>query len=187
MAIRGFAAAVACMSTSVLVLVGCGKRGNESPPPAATPSPTATATTAATSRTTPATTTSASGATKVQPKDVEGHWTGDWGDMYLETDANGTTRGVYPYDLGTIQGTIKDGVFTGWWCESPSRKAPSDAGEVEFKFVRNSAGGLNLDGRWRYDSTGAWREDWDLRLVDTPVDEATRARLANTDQFCAKP
>jgi hypothetical protein len=108
--------------------------------------------------------------------------------MYLTTDASGITRGTYPHDLGTVTGRIADGVFRGWWCEAPSRQPPRDAGDVEFKFIRDAAGGaLKLDGRWRYGTEGAFREDWDLRLVTTPIDERTRARLANTNEFCTHP
>lgn len=128
-------------------------------------------------------------AAAIEANDVEGHWRSDaWGDMYLATDASGITRGVYSHDLGTIQGRIEDGVFVGWWCEAPSRQPPGDAGAVEFTFVRDASGSLSLDGRWKYGADEReWRENWDLALVDDPVDEATRKRLENSNEFCEQP
>jgi len=90
-----------------------------------------------------------------------GYWTGSWGDMVIVT--NGVTiGGVYTHDDGTVLGEIgADGVFRGWWTEAPSRAAPNDAGEVEFRLVQTPTGTM-LDGRWRYDETGEWNEDFDL-------------------------
>jgi len=136
-----------------------------------------------------ATATTAGTASTIEAKDVDGHWRSDeWGDMYLETDASGLTRGVYPHDLGTVQGRIEDGVFVGWWCEAPSRQQPGDAGAVEFTFMRDPSGSLSLDGRWKYGADEPqWRENLDLVLVDDPVDEATRKRLENPSEFCKPP
>jgi hypothetical protein len=125
----------------------------------------------------------------IKADDVEGHWrSNEWGDLYLETGADGITRGVYPHDLGTVQGVLEDGTFVGWWCEAPSREPPGDAGAVEFRFTRAADGSLSLDGRWKYGADEPdWRENWDLALVDEPIDEATLARLENDDEFCDQP
>ncbi len=58
--------------------------------------------------------------------------------------------GAYTYQEGRITGTFSDGTFVGRWTEIPTRAGPSDAGPVEFTFVK-TAGGLTLDGRWGYD------------------------------------
>ena len=118
--------------------------------------------------------------------EVTGHWTGDWGDLYLRPEADGTVRGVYPHDTGSVVGRIEAGVFRGWWCEAPSRQPTADAGDVELTFMRGE-GGLAVDGRWRYGTDGAWHDDWDLHWVETPVDAALVARLDDPAQFCAHP
>ena len=120
----------------------------------------------------------------VTAADVVGHWTGDWGDLYLRADADGTVRGVYPHDTGTVMGRIDNGVFHGWWCEVPSRKPSQDAGVVEFTFVR-AGNDFNLDGRWKYGTDEeTWRENWDLRWVDGNVDPALASRFDDASQFC---
>jgi hypothetical protein len=125
--------------------------------------------------------------TPVQAEEVEGHWSGDWGDLYLETDAEGVTRGTYQYRRGTVLGRLEDGRFVGWWCEEPSRQPDPDAGDVELTFIRRANGTLAVDGRWRFGTSGDWNENWDLELVDTPIDEETKARLQNDGEFCEHP
>ena len=131
-------------------------------------------------------TTAANPGGTIAAQQLVGHWTGDWGDLYFSIDADGTARGVYPHDTGTILGRIDNDVFRGWWCEAPSRQPTSDAGDVELRFSRD-ANGLLIDGRWRYGASGGWRENWDLRWVETPVDAALMARLGAASQFCRKP
>jgi hypothetical protein len=132
--------------------------------------------------------TSVDDGSAIADDEIEGHWTSvDWGDMYLAAGPGGTTRGVYPHDLGTVTGRLENGVFVGWWCEAPTRQPNTDAGEVEFRFSRADDGSLLLDGRWKYGSEGDWYEDWDLVRVDTPIDEPTLARLENEDEFCEHP
>lgn len=124
----------------------------------------------------------------VGPRDVEGTWTGDWGRLYLWTDVMGTTKGIYSIHVGTVQGTMADGVFSGWWCEAPTRRPPANAGEVELHFVRGADGVLVIDGRWRYGATGRWLDGFDgVRRVAEPIDKTTQARLNDTDELCAGP
>jgi len=93
----------------------------------------------------PATTGAGTAQRAIVKEDIVGHWEGDWGTMYLK-NMGGKVRGVYTYDDGRVIGTFADGVFTGWWSEAPSRTPPSDAGAVEFTFIRRE-GSLALDGR----------------------------------------
>jgi hypothetical protein len=172
--------AIVAAFVAALPAVACG--GNETDPPEVL----TTATTAgpATEAASPEPT-----GTEITAGEVEGHWSGDWGDLYLSTE-NGVTRGVYPHDTGTVQGTLTGGVFIGWWCEVPTRQPPTDAGPVEFRFSRDAGGEVVMDGRWKYASEpndAAWHEDWDLSLVATPIDAATEARLDNDEEFCDPP
>ena len=123
---------------------------------------------------------------RIPAAEIVGHWTGDWGDLYLTVDRDGTVRGVYPHDTGTITGRMRGDVLYGWWCEAPSRQPSRDAGVVELRFGRD-ASGLYVDGRWRYGADGGWHEDWDLRWVRTPVDQGLLRRLDDPSQFCRGP
>jgi hypothetical protein len=97
--------------------------------------------------------------------DILGFYSGDWGDMVLER-RDAEIWGVYIYNDGTIVGAITgEGVFAGWWSQLPTRAAGINAGEVEFRWSRTNAGVIALDGRWRYGTSGAWLENWDVNLV----------------------
>ena len=126
-------------------------------------------------------------AADVQAADVAGHWTGDWGDLVLRPQPDGTVRGVYNHDEGAVVGRVAEGVFTGWWCEAPSRRPDDDAGDVSFRFGRDGDV-LTLDGRWRFGATTAdWREDWDLRWTQDPADAALVAAFDDASRFCPHP
>jgi hypothetical protein len=120
----------------------------------------------------------------VTAPDIVGFWTGDWGRLVLR-EQGGEIQGVYSHDQGTLTGTLEAGVFRGWWCEVPSRAAPRDAGDVEFRFAR-TGGGLDLDGRWKYGSEGDWREDWDLAHSSEPPPEALVSRFDDASAFCRR-
>ena len=117
--------------------------------------------------------------------DIEGHWTGDWGQLVLRVVGN-EIRGTYSHDQGTVVGTFSAGTFKGWWCEVPSRKPTGDAGEVEFEFAR-SGESLDLDGRWRYGAEGEWREDWDLVHSKMEAPQDLKARFDEASAFCRSP
>jgi hypothetical protein len=109
------------------------------------------------------------GSSGLRLSDVLGYYTtnsltgGDWGDMVLRK-YGAEVWGVYEYNDGTIIGQItSDGVFVGWWSQLPSRDG-FDAGEVEFRWSQ-SGSTIALDGRWRYGTSGSWRENWDCALV----------------------
>jgi hypothetical protein len=115
--------------------------------------------------------------------EVEGYWTGDWGKLMLRSVGD-EVRATYLHDEGTVTGRMsEEGVVVGWWCEAPSREAPKDAGQVEFRFV-DTDGQLALDGRWRYASEGEWREDWDLVRVNEQPPEELVARFNDEAAFC---
>lgn len=117
--------------------------------------------------------------------DILGGWTADWAEMQLREEG-GTVRGTYSHDEGTVVGTFADGVFTGWWCEAPSRAAPDDAGEVEFRFT-GEPGDLLLDGRYRQGAAGDWAEDWDMEPFPGTPDAELEARFNEPGAFCTHP
>jgi hypothetical protein len=126
------------------------------------------------------------GATTLAPKDVEGYWTGDWGQLVFR-EKDGKMLAAYNHDDGTIVGTIQGDTLVGWWCEVPSRKPDSDAGDVEMKFITNAEGKRAIDGRWRYGSKGDFREDWDITWDAGQPSEALVTRFDDPAAFCAKP
>ena len=126
-------------------------------------------------------------ADDITARDVVGHWTGDWGTLYLRLEADGSVRGVYPRDDGALVGRVDNGVLTGWWCEAPTRRPDADAGDVELVFERDG-GHLVLRGAWRDGATSEdWHRGWDLERTDTPVDFALLAGLDDEQRFCAPP
>jgi hypothetical protein len=117
---------------------------------------------------------------------LEGHWAGDWGDMVLRKVGD-EYWGVYLHDTGTVVlRRAADGVYRGWWSEVPSREPPNDAGEVEFRFAWTGTA-LSLDGQWRYGVTGAFKADWDLAHVTTPVPAGLEERFADVASFKRHP
>jgi hypothetical protein len=124
--------------------------------------------------------------TSLTPADVEGYWTGDWGQLVFR-QKDGKLLAAYNHDDGTIVGAIVGDKLVGWWCETPSRKPDHDAGDVELTFITDAAGKRAIDGRWRYGATGAWHEDWDVAFdVGTPDDVLVK-RFDDPTAFCAKP
>ena len=121
------------------------------------------------------------GDQEIRVGELEGLWTGDWGTMALRVEGE-QVLGAYTHDDGRIVGTFDDGVFIGRWSEVPSRAEPNDAGDVEFRFTKTSAG-LTLDGRWRYGSEGEFREDWDLVLSDEEIPEELVAAFEDESTF----
>ena len=120
-----------------------------------------------------------------------GFWSGDWGNMVMRVDADGTIVAAYAHDEGEIVGRIDDrGRMVGWWCEVPSRQADNDAGTVEMRLVAG-ASGASIDGRWTYGAhsgTNTWHENWDISAKGTeaPPAELT-ARLDTVKTDCVPP
>jgi hypothetical protein len=120
-------------------------------------------------------------------EDLEGHWSNPtWGNMVLR-HVGTELRGSYSYDQGTVLGSYENGLFVGWWTEVPSRLPMMDAGEVEFRFARNADGSIYFDGHWRYGTTGAWNENWDLTFDPSPAAAELEARFDDPTAFAAHP
>jgi hypothetical protein len=121
---------------------------------------------------------------------ILGYWSGDWGQMVLRAGPTPqSVIGTYNHDEGTVSGQYdpRTGRFTGWWCESPSRQASADAGDVEFIFTGSGADGrpAHLDGKWRYGTDGQFNEDWDLAPAEGDPPVELIARFGNAGAFCA--
>jgi hypothetical protein len=88
-----------------------------------------------------------------QAKDWTGTWQTNWGAMIL-TQRGDTVEGEYEHDSGKIKGILsKNGkVVRGRWSESPSYKAPNDAGDIEFTLTSDN----EFTGKWKYGSGGSW-------------------------------
>ena len=120
-----------------------------------------------------------------------GFWSGDWGNMVMRVDADGTIVAAYAHDEGEIVGQIDDrGRMVGWWCEVPTRRADNDAGTVEMRLVAG-ASGASIDGRWTYGAhsgTNAWHENWDISAKGTEAPPAAlTARLDTVRTDCVPP
>jgi hypothetical protein len=85
-----------------------------------------------------------------------------------------------------VVGRITGGVFRGWWCEEPSRRPPTDAGELELTFVTRD-GTPRIDGRWKYGAEGDFTGTWDMAWVEGEVDHVLEGRLNDPSQFCDHP
>ncbi|OGQ11697.1 MAG: hypothetical protein A2138_15630 [Deltaproteobacteria bacterium RBG_16_71_12] len=122
----------------------------------------------------------------VAAEDIVGYWSGDWGDMILEREEDGTVVGAYSHDEGILSGTFANEAFTGWWCEVPSRQPDDDAGDVEFTFAYQGDT-LALDGRWRYGTEGDLREDWDVTRQSGAGPAELQARIDSGERCPAAP
>ena len=121
---------------------------------------------------------------RLEAKEVEGYWTGDWGQLVFR-EKDGKMLAAYNHDEGTIVGTIQGDLLVGWWCEVPSRKPDHDAGDVEMKFITNPDGKRAIDGRWRYGASEAWHDDWDITWDAGQPDAALLKRFDDASAFCS--
>ena len=88
-------------------------------------------------------------------------FTGTWnttsfGEMTL-TQNGSAVSGTYTHHQGRIEGAVLDGVLVGTWTEAPSRAAPTDAGDIEFRLSDDCT---EFSGSWRYGSTGPMNDGW---------------------------
>ena len=114
-----------------------------------------------------------------------GLWDGDFGPMAIAVEG-GTVRGAYDWDDGTLVGSVGDDeVLRAWWCETPSRAPPNDAGQIELRLVGDDP--RALDGIWRYGAEGEWHENWDLEAIVGPVPQELVERLQDASAFCPRP
>ena len=84
-------------------------------------------------------------------------WTGtyetNFKTLYLRQEGDIIT-GEYPeWDNGRVDGNVVDGIFFGYWYESPSYAPRSDAGQLIFAMHPDGAG---FTGWWRYGNSGNW-------------------------------
>ncbi len=115
-----------------------------------------------------------------------GHWTStEWGEHYIVVEG-ATMKIIYTHDDGRVVGTLSGTTFTGWWTESPSRKDPRDAGEVEFT-IRGDGDTRTVDGVWEYGDAGTVRENWDLTWVGAEIPADVAAKFAEDALFTAHP
>ena len=122
----------------------------------------------------------------VTSQEMVGVWNSvDFGVIAFRAEAS-RVKGVYRYDGGAVTGEVQDGVFFGWWCEAPARKAPAQAGIVEFRLVE-TADGQVLDGKWKYGDEGNYKESWDMRRVIGPEPADLRLRFGKDEEFCERP
>jgi hypothetical protein len=88
--------------------------------------------------------------TEVAAAEINGRsWHVNYGEMLVHIDDDGTAYGLYDQAEGIMVGHFADGRFSGWWCQSPTRRPPDDAGRVELHFVRGDARIL-VEGQWTY-------------------------------------
>ena len=112
------------------------------------------------------------GSTGLREREILGYYSGEWGQMVLRKHAD-ELWGVYEYRAGTIIGEINsEGVFVGWWTQTPTRAGAADSGEVEFRWSRVGDTTIALDGRWRYGTDGEWLDNWDLCVCSTALRRA---------------
>lgn len=112
-----------------------------------------------------------------------GLYRGDWGTMVLR-QVGDEVWGAYAHDAGAVRGTLAGDVFTGRWCEDPSRTDDSDSGYVRFIFTTAPDGTTAIDGSWSYGSAAPDHDDWDLTLQPGEHDAALEGRFADPSHFC---
>jgi hypothetical protein len=160
---------VLTVAASVL-LAGCGNSEARGVPGAETSSP--------------------AGVANASPEDFVGHWQSSWGDLYLQVQPDGSLRGVYAFNSGTMVGRVLDGTFSGWWCQLPTRDLPNNAGEVRFRIAAQTKAGEQprLLGQWRYGMTGNFTGGWNAAQVSTaPEGPNVPQRFAAESTFCPHP
>jgi hypothetical protein len=105
---------------------------------------------------------------------LEGHWYGEFGNVYFRVEGN-TAKAVYDYNDGRILSTTHDGVLDGWWNELPTRAPSNYAGLVHFEMTRGPRT-LRLDGVWLFGRSGNWKT-WTLTKVDEVIPFSAQAKL----------
>jgi hypothetical protein len=85
---------------------------------------------------------------------LSGKWRSNFGLMTLTQDGSNVS-GSYTHDSGKIEGKLEGNILRGTWSESPSYKAPRDAGGFEFIFSDDAK---KFTGKWR---SGFDKQGWD--------------------------
>lgn len=112
-----------------------------------------------------------------------GLYSGDWGTMVLR-QVGDEVWGAYDHDGGAVRGTLAGDVFTGRWCEDPTRTDDSDAGQVRFIFGVQPDGTTSIDGSWSYGDVAPDHDDWDLTLQPGAQNAALEASFSDPSHFC---
>lgn len=122
------------------------------------------------------------------PRDVVGVWASDAFGSTVFREVDGEIRGALRLARGTVVARISGGVLRGTWCEAPTRRLPSDLGEVEWRLTR-SGGGELLVGRWRFGARGEFRGGWDLTKVGDSSFEPSDVipSFDEPSRFCRHP
>jgi hypothetical protein len=85
-----------------------------------------------------------------------GTWSTTYGTMILRQSGD-RVEGIYAYSDGRLRGTAAGRVLRGTWDEAPSRAAPGEAGDFEFRLA---ADGKSWTGRWRFAQPGDPWKSW---------------------------
>jgi hypothetical protein len=132
-------------------------------------------------------------------EDLTGVWSSDaYGTVVLRADGN-TVRGVYRIANGTVRGTVKDGVFTGVWCEGTRKPSTSDdltdAGLVQWRAIKTKDGDEIVTGTWSsdyrrkadgsFDSDGSW--DLERLRIEQAPDLQRRLDEDPPGRYCREP
>ena len=120
----------------------------------------------------------------------------DWSGMLVSIDANNNFLATYNLKEGSIKGTYnpETGVIQGRWCEEDEngiRAADIDhVGDVEFMFIQDAKGKLEITGKWRNESDEKWNKGWDMKLEPEPdaqqesIQNLLYQRFNNASAFC---
>ncbi len=129
----------------------------------------------------------ASDVVKLTADDVVGVWASDSFGPTVFREVNGRILGALRLARGTVFAEITDGVLRGTWCEAPTRKLPSDLGQVEWRMTK-SGGRDRLVGRWRFGTRDPFRGGWNLtRVGDGEFEPQDVITLFDTpSRFCAR-
>ncbi|MFF5264861.1 serine/threonine-protein kinase [Actinomadura viridis] len=113
--------------------------------------------------------------------DLAGHYTSDYGDMYVRVDGRDVWM-VYKWmGLSRVRGVLDGTVIDGHYSEGSGNAAD---GRVRFT-VRRSGSGVGLEGRWGEE--GALNSVWNARRVDGTVPADMAASLRDPALFPSPP
>ena len=93
-------------------------------------------------------------------------------------------RGVYRYHDGTVTGRIANGVFRGWWSESPRRRRV-DSGLVEWRLLDTGKRQL-VSGKWSY-AHDRLQPGWDIEEIGGAEPPDLRRRFSHLETFREDP
>ena len=106
----------------------------------------------------------------------------DMGAMAFSIDPDGTTYGVYERSEGILVGRFADGVFSGRWCERPTRLPPLEAGFATLRFARGGKR-LLVEGDWVIGNNpdAPWHASLVAAQAGAPPDAKLVARLSRRE------